>query len=199
MKCLAKITLGKMVTPVPPSPEAVRAPYLRAANVQPDGVSAFDELSEMWFTPKELSSLDLLPGDVVVVEGGQGGFGRAAYVREGLPGVGFQNSINRLRPEANDGRFLTYVLLAIRSTGYMHAYCDTVSMPHLTAEKLGRLRIAAPPADEQRAIADSLDRQMSSIDDLIAKANQFIGLARESRSALITAAVTGQLDIGEAA
>lgn len=193
---LAVITLGKMVAPVPSSDRAVLASYLRAANVQPDGATAFNDLKEMWFEPRELEVLTVEAGDVVVVEGGQGGFGRAAFVPTDLPGVGFQNSINRLRPRGSDGRFLAYALIAIRGTGYMHAYCDIVSMPHLTAEKLARLRIGAPSLDEQRAIADHLDSETARIDELIAKVERHIELAKERRSALITAALTNQIDVG---
>ncbi len=50
---------------------------------------------------------------------------------------------------------------------------------------------------EQQGIVDHLDRATAKIDTLIAKAERFVELARERRSALITAAVTGQLDITE--
>lgn len=192
---LASVTLGKMVTPAPPNEQYVSAPYLRAANVQPNGATAFRDLQEMWFSPSELDNLTVHAGDVVVVEGGQGGFGRAAYVDVDLPGVGFQNSINRLRPTTCEGRFLTYALLAVRNTGFLHAYCDTVSMPHLTSEKLAGLRIAVPPLAEQFEIADRLDLETAKIDALIAKAEEFVALAKERRAALITAAVTGQIDV----
>ena len=196
---LASVTLGKMVTPTPPNEQYVSAPYLRAANVQPNGATAFSDLQEMWFSPPELTNLTVHAGDVVVVEGGQGGFGRAAYVDVDLPGVGFQNSINRLRPTTCDGRFLTYALIAVRNTGFLHAYCDTVSMPHLTSEKLAGLRIAVPPRAEQSEIADRLDLETAKIDSLVAKAEEFVSLARERRAALINAAVTGQIDVlGEA-
>ncbi len=57
------------------------------------------------------------------------------------------------------------------------------------------LEVPAPPLPEQRAIANQLDRETAKIDALIAKAERFIELAQERRAALITAAVTGQLEI----
>lgn len=57
------------------------------------------------------------------------------------------------------------------------------------------LEIPLPPLAEQREIADRLDRETARIDTLIAKAERFIELAQERRAALITAAVTGQLQI----
>jgi type I restriction enzyme S subunit len=57
------------------------------------------------------------------------------------------------------------------------------------------IRIPLPPLDEQRRIVAQLDEQTAKIDNLIAKAERFIVLAKERRAALITAAVTGQLDV----
>lgn len=64
----------------------------------------------------------------------------------------------------------------------------------LTCEELKRFRVAHPPLDEQRQIAADLADEMSRVDALIAETVRFIDLARERRSALITAAVTGQID-----
>lgn len=61
------------------------------------------------------------------------------------------------------------------------------------------LTIVVPPLAEQAAIASHLDEQTSKIGALIAEAERFIDLARERRSALIAAAVTGQIDVGGAA
>lgn len=189
VKNAAAVTLGKMLQSKDSGGD-VLAPYLRAANVQPDGVLALEDANEMWFGADELAQLDLKRGDVVVVEGGQGGFGRAAFLSSDLDGWGFQNSINRVRPlEPNDGRFLAYYLIALRSSGFVHAYCNVVSMPHLTAEKLARLPVPLPPGPEQRVIADFLDRETAQIDTLIAKQEQLIATLRERRQALITEAV----------
>lgn len=61
------------------------------------------------------------------------------------------------------------------------------------------MRVALPPTDEQRQIAAYLDAQTEKIDTLIEETERFIELARERRAALITAAVTGQIDVREAA
>lgn len=66
----------------------------------------------------------------------------------------------------------------------------TIGMGDLKA-----FRIPLPPLEEQRRIVTYLDMQTSKIDTLIAETERFIELARERRSALITAAVTGQIDV----
>ncbi|MFE4082901.1 restriction endonuclease subunit S [Streptomyces sp. YIM B13502] len=191
VKHLGSVTLGKMLQ-TKDAGQDVLAPYMRAANVQPEGVLALDDVKKMWFSPWELDDLTLRQGDVVVVEGGQGGFGRAAYIGEDLDGWGFQNSINRVRSKAgNDGRFLAYYLIALRATGFIRRYCNVVSMPHLTAEKLAAIPLPLPSVHEQRAIADYLDRETAEIDSLIAALERFIGLLQERRQAVIGHAFQG--------
>ncbi|MFF0165402.1 restriction endonuclease subunit S [Streptomyces prasinus] len=188
VKHVAPVTLGKMLQSKD-SGSDVRAPYMRAANVQPNGVLALDDVNEMWFGEDELAQLSIRAGDVVVVEGGQGGFGRAAYIGQDLPGWGFQNSINRLRPIGDfDGRFIAFYLIALRASGYIRAYSNIVSMPHLTAEKLARIPIPIPPVEVQRAIADYLDRETAGIDTLIEEQQRLIELLRERRNAVLSVA-----------
>ncbi|MEV8183374.1 restriction endonuclease subunit S [Specibacter sp. NPDC078692] len=196
LKTAGEINLGKMIQPMPKANSDVQAPYLRAANVQPDGILTVKDVKEMWFNKRELASLDVLAGDVVVVEGGIGGFGRAAFVDKDLGGFGYQNSINRIRPnEGVDGRLLTYLLLTARQSGFIHAYCTGVSMPHLTAEKLAVIQVPLPDHATQTAICDFLDQRLKSFAQLSSKASNVISILQERRSALISAAVTGKFNV----
>jgi type I restriction enzyme S subunit len=68
-------------------------------------------------------------------------------------------------------------------------------MPHLTAEKLGDMRIPVPPVHEQRDLVEFLDERCRKIELLITKATEMIETLREYRSALITDAVTGKIDV----
>ncbi len=68
----------------------------------------------------------------------------------------------------------------------------TIGMGDLKA-----FRIPLPPLDEQRQIVKDLDQETPKIDALIAESQRFIELSRERRAALITAAVTGQVDVRE--
>jgi type I restriction enzyme S subunit len=56
-------------------------------------------------------------------------------------------------------------------------------------------RIPLPPLDEQRRIVEYLDEETAKIDSLIAETERFVQLSTERRSALITAAMTGQIDV----
>ncbi|MCT1689770.1 restriction endonuclease subunit S [Brevibacterium sp. p3-SID960] len=186
IKRLANVTLGKMIQSEPSQLVDTSAPYLRAAHVQPHGRIIDLPDQRMWFSQFELRTLNLLRGDVVVVEGGAG-YGRSAVIREDLAGWGFQNSIIRLRPVAarSDGRFLDYSLQGALSDGRIELATSTATLPHFTADKVSKFEIWAPALDEQRAIADYLDRETAQIDALVAKQEEFIRLLRERRRAAI--------------
>jgi type I restriction enzyme S subunit len=59
--------------------------------------------------------------------------------------------------------------------------------------------LPVPPAEEQQAIAAYLDHETSRIDQLVAKVEVAIDRLTEYRQALITPAVTGKIDVREAA
>jgi len=194
VKLTHDVTLGKMLRTEPGGPSDVLLPYLRAAHIPPTGFT-LDDPKEMWFTPREVAELTLKKGDVVVVEGGMGGYGRCDVVPEDLPGWGFQNSINRLRPKnGNCGAYTKYLLQIAREKGFIDVLCSVSTMPHLTAEKLGAIRLPLPTIEEQWAIAEFLDKETTEIDALIGKQEQLIATLREDRTATITHAVTKGLD-----
>jgi len=57
------------------------------------------------------------------------------------------------------------------------------------------LRSPVPPLNEQRAIADHIDRETDKIDTFVAKVQQSVEKLREYRQSLISAAVTGKIDV----
>ena len=70
--------------------------------------------------------------------------------------------------------------------------------PNLSQDDLRQLRIPAPPLDEQRAIVAFLDYETAQIDALVAKVRQAIDHLKELRTTLISAAVTGKIDVRKA-
>ncbi|MGB6244169.1 restriction endonuclease subunit S, partial [Gordonia sp. (in: high G+C Gram-positive bacteria)] len=75
----------------------------------------------------------------------------------------------------------------------------SASMQKLSKSSLRSFEIALPPMDEQKAIVDFLDDHCAKIDSLITKSTEMIDTLREYRSALITDAVTGKIDVRGAA
>jgi type I restriction enzyme S subunit len=68
-------------------------------------------------------------------------------------------------------------------------------MDNLNTSILSRLPVSIPPLQEQRTIAAYLDRETAKIDALIDKAEAMIERLQEYRTALISAAVTGKIDV----
>ena len=71
-------------------------------------------------------------------------------------------------------------------------------MVHVTRDQLGSIYIPfLPNVTEQLAIADFLDQETAKLDSLIAKIREAMERLRELRTALISAAVTGRIDVRE--
>jgi type I restriction enzyme S subunit len=71
----------------------------------------------------------------------------------------------------------------------------SASMVNIGQDCIRELNLALPPLAEQRAIVAHLDEKCGKIDQLKAKAERGIELLKERRSALISAAVTGKIDV----
>lgn len=70
-------------------------------------------------------------------------------------------------------------------------------VPGLSREFAYNKLLAVPPLREQQAIAHFLDRETTTLDTLIAKTQTSIAKIKEYRTALISAGVTGQIDVRE--
>lgn len=70
---------------------------------------------------------------------------------------------------------------------------------NLNTETVGGIYVAIPPEEELTKTLYLLDRKLDVLDNIINKSENSIALLKERRSALITAAVTGQIDLREAA
>jgi len=69
--------------------------------------------------------------------------------------------------------------------------------PNLSQNDLRQIRILTPPLEEQTAIAGYLDAETGKIDALVTKVEEALERLQEYRTALITAAVTGKIDVRE--
>ncbi len=71
------------------------------------------------------------------------------------------------------------------------------TIQNVRADRYGGLLVPRPPSAEQQVIAAYLDRETAGIDALVAKSHNAIGRLQELRTALISAAVTGKIDVRE--
>ena len=93
--------------------------------------------------------------------------------------------------------FLYYALAARRDELIREA--PVTSQGNLNVERVGSLTIPLPSLKEQRAIVQVLDRELERIQQLKTLAAKAILLLKERRSALISAAVSGKIDVREGA
>ena len=93
----------------------------------------------------------------------------------------------------NDPRFLQALLTHLSPLFLLNAVKSAV--PGVDRNDIHPVASAVPPVPEQRAIADFLDRKTAKIDTLVTKIETAIERLQEYRSALITAAVTGKIDV----
>lgn len=164
------------------------AQYLRNVDVQWEGINTTD-LPEMDFSEEERERYALRKGDLLVCEGGE--VGRTAEWNGELKECFFQKAIHRLRPitEKDEPGFFRYFMRMAADRGdFTLSTASTIQ--HLTAEKLRLVRYPAPPREQQRAIADYLDRETARLDALLAEKERFLKLLAEKRQALITHAIT---------
>ena len=110
--------------------------------------------------------------------------------------VWVNNHAHVLRPRTQvQAPFLSRVLNCVDYA----AFIDGATRDKLTQGDMNDIPVQVPPLAEQRAIAGFLDRETAMIDTLIAKVRAAIDRLKELRSALISAAVTGRIDVREEA
>lgn len=92
-------------------------------------------------------------------------------------------------------RYLLLLLLSSQFTAWSVLEADRVAMPKVNRETLNDLRLPVPPPSEQDAIVDYLDRETAQIDAMVTKVETAIERLQEYRAALITATVTGKINV----
>jgi type I restriction enzyme S subunit len=129
--------------------------------------------------------------------------GSAAVVDDDFPRLMLSDKLYAftLRPER---AVPEYVALALSTRRWrdlieLEAGGTSPSMQNISQADIVNLPMGLPSIDEQHRVVSVVREQAAKIDTLMGKAERFIELAKERRSALITAAVTGQIDVREAA
>lgn len=126
-----------------------RRPYLRNANVQWDYLD-LSSVFEMDFDEKEREIFRLRTGDLLICEGGE--VGRTAVWRNELPECYFQKALHRGRPnlDKTTPEYLLYLMWFYAKWGGLKDHVTSVTIAHLTGEKLKLVKIPLPPISLQR-------------------------------------------------
>ena len=164
---------------------------LRASNIQHTRIVYEDNV---FVSCKIPSQLILRKGDVLICSrsGSRDLIGKNAMIDCDSEGFTFGAFMTVFRSEYND-----YIYRVFNSALFQYhvGAFGTSTVNQITLEILLDLKIPFPPLREQRAIADYLDAETARIDALVSKLQRQIELLTERRQAVITAAVTGKLDV----
>ena len=134
-----------------------------------------------------------IPKDAVMVCCIGSDMGKAAIA--GNTSVTNQQINSIIMKSGNDPRFI-YYNLSLRKQEMRNA-AGGATLPILNGTAFGRIRVQTPALERQLEISQFLDGQTSRIDALISKAAATIERLQEYRAALITATVTGKIDVRE--
>jgi type I restriction enzyme S subunit len=169
---------------------------LRGDNIT-EGVTRWGEKSRHWPLDEPVANRFLLEvNDLVIsMDGSKVGKNYALITERDLPAYLVQR-VARLK--SKNIATLKYIFRLVGLETFRQ-YVDVVktdpAIPHITAKNILDYPIGLPPLPEQQAIASFLDRETGRIDSLIAKKQRLLELLAEQRTALISATVTGKIDI----
>lgn len=187
-----EVLLGKMLNQERVRGEHLR-PYLRNTNVQWDQIST-EDLLEMDFPPQERSRYEVQVGDLLICEGGQPG--RSAIWDGRVGEIYYQKALHRARSRGRSSvRWLFYCLRAATALDVFTVEGNSTTIGHLTGEQLRAHRFPFPDRYIQDHLVHRLDAAGTTARRAQSAVKTQVDLLAERRQALITAAVTGQIDV----
>ena len=164
-----------------------------------DGHLALDTIKTV-NVPRDTAARHLLrPGDVLMTEGGDPDkLGRGTVFRGEVQNCLHQNHVFAVRPDPS--RLLPdYLALATRSP-YGRMYFEktsskTTGIASTSATKIGAWRVPLPTLEAQQAVVETIHKATDLTSSTLARLGEQAELLRERHQALITAAVTGEIEV----
>lgn len=200
LKFIARVQTGIAKGKDNTGKQTVEVPYLRVANVQ-DGYLDLDDVATIELPADDLPRYRLQAGDVLMNEGGDfDKLGRGHVWDGSIDPCIHQNHVFAVRPFTISPRWLN----AVTGSAYAQFYFmsrskQSTNLASISSTNIMELPVVIPPAEEQQALLDWLDAQSTAFGRLIENAGNAVRLLRERRAALISAAVTGQIDVRNSA
>ena len=158
-----------------------------------DLITADLEFMSATATPEQVRRFLLRAGDVLITKDSESWNDIAVptVVAEDLTDVLCGYYLAQITPgQGLDGRFLARQFSAIGTRDQFHIAAKGITRFGLGGDAIRTGLFPIAPMEEQRAIADFLDRETAKIDALVARKERLVELLREKRTALITRAVT---------
>lgn len=191
IKTVGRAIIGLTYTPEDIVDEGEGRLVLRAGNIQRGALSLENNV---YVDRKLTEDLKIRVGDIVICarNGSSDLIGKNAVATQEVVGETWGAFMAVLRSDINE--YLRWVLnseIFRAQTGLF----STSTINQLTSKTLHNLKFGLPSESERNEISRYLDEQTSRIDSLISESEDLISLSEERRAALITAAVTGQIDV----
>ena len=147
----------------------------------------------------QIKRLSLQAGDVLITKDSEtpDDIAVPAYVPETLPGVVCGYHLSNLRSYAKEmrGKYLFRSFQANDINDQFQFSAKGITRFGISKYIIENALFLQPPLHEQRAIADFLDHRTAIIDHNVTLTNKEINLLQEYRTALISATVTGKIDV----
>jgi len=166
-------------------------PIVKMSNLK-DGRLDFESSSKI---PESicLKDFEIQSGDLLI--GLSGSIENFATAKESdLPCQLNQRVGKFLIIDGNSKKFLQYFLESKVYREQVFILSNGSTIMNVSTEQIEHLKMFVPPIEDQKSIADFLDRETAKIDEMVAKKEKMIDLLKEKRQALITHAVTKGLD-----
>lgn len=170
---------------------------LQTGNV---GIGEFREKGFRYISQESFRMLkctEVHPGNVLVCRL-DGPVGRACLVPDlGCRMITSVDNAVLMTSGSFDPRFVVYMMSSTEWISWIENICRAGGgfRYRISRTMLGNQRIPAPPIEEQKKIADMLDSGRALYNRLSRRAEEAVELLQERRTALISAAVTGKIDV----
>ncbi|MFO1496605.1 MAG: restriction endonuclease subunit S [Lysobacterales bacterium] len=176
--------------------ETVTVPYLRVANVQ-DGRIDLTDVAEIEISAVDLPRYLLRRGDVLMNEGGDfDKLGRGHVWDASIDPCIHQNHVFAVRPAAVSPEWLNLFAGTTQAQFYfMSRSKQSTNLASISSTNVMELPVAVPTSDESARIAGFVADLTGKVDALIDEAARGVRLLTERRAALISAAVTGKINV----
>jgi type I restriction enzyme, S subunit len=172
----------------------VEVPYLRVANVQ-RGHLDLTEIKTIRVEQGVAARLKLLPGDVLLNEGGDRDKIGRGWVWEGqVPGCIHQNHVFRVRlHEGISPYFVSHYANEMGRRFFIEKGKQTTNLASISLSKISELPVPVPPAPEVSAIVDRLNEALAAELDCRRELADGLALAQSQRQSILKAAFEGRL------
>lgn len=191
IKHLGEAFNGLTYNPSEISDDSTGTLVLRSSNVQ-NGIISLED--NVYVTANIPEKLRVKTGDILICSrnGSRALIGKNAIINEDVSGSTFGVFMMVFRSKIY--RYIRYILNSELFTFQSSAFL-TSTINQLTVQNFNGFEVPVPPSDEQSTIATFLDYETERIDALVTESQRAIDLLKERRAALISAAVTGKIDV----